>query len=45
MVITTGPHRGSAECIQALEQEMRRLEQLLAFLKQSGFKTARSEQT
>jgi hypothetical protein len=33
MVTTTGPHRDSADCIQALEDEIRRLQELLATVK------------
>jgi len=35
MLIPAGPHGDSTECIRALEQEIRRLQQLLAVVRQS----------
>jgi hypothetical protein len=35
MLITAEPHRDSDQCIQALEQEIRRLQELLALVKRS----------
>jgi hypothetical protein len=35
MLIPTGPHGHSAQCIQALEQEIRRLQELLRVVKRS----------
>jgi hypothetical protein len=33
MLIPAGPHGGSAECIRALEQEIQRLQELVAVVK------------
>jgi hypothetical protein len=46
MLIPAGPHGDSTQCIQALEQEIRRLQELLAVHKRSekvGEATERSK--
>ena len=35
MLIPTGPHRDSSQCIQALEEELRRLQELLSVVRLS----------